>query len=90
MKHLSDDEIVVDMISEIEANLVSKETWLKLSYENLIEGHHTTGRAIRNYYLMWDEKNPYFNENDPETHPDERSMRVMRKIWKHFHNHIIN
>lgn len=92
-KYLTEDEIVEDLIRTMPAESV--DSWKRVPKKELILGHHTTGRAIRNHYHLWDKDNPY-TVNDPEPNsdgvidhplfPDQVSMRIMEKVWEKLNN----
>lgn len=64
--------------------------------DDLNNYHHSMGRNIRNYYSLWDPKNPLTENwhNNPESrtfiggvdfsddHPDSVSMDIIKIIWE--------
>lgn len=78
---LSEDEIVADMLSRMDD--ADRETWLKTTRDELISGHNTTGRNIRNYYKLWDSDNPHvvFEPANHDKFPDQFSQRVIERVW---------
>lgn len=84
------DEIV-DIIFE-ELNDESKRVLRETAKDDLVLFHHTTGRAIRNDFLLWDPNNPITAEwerkADPDGvdrsphHPDAISMRIIERVWE--------
>lgn len=79
------DQILKDLIKSISVEDTER---LIANYEkDLIRFHHTTGRAIRNHYDLWDSNNPitrnYQNDADESRHPDTISMNLITDLWKH-------
>lgn len=83
---MSNEEVIADILSTM--SLEEKCSWTTIQRDELIEGHHSTGRAIRNYYMMWYLDNPYSDSSEPDspTHADARSMAVMEGIWDAINN----
>ena len=83
MKYLTEDEIVQDIIKEAD------DSWTQVSKEDLLLGHFTTGRAIRNCYKLWDKENPHVVLNDVNhtNFPDQMSTRIMEKVWDKLNLH---
>lgn len=77
--YLDDEQVIQDLLDNATQDDVA--SWRDIQFENLIECHHTTGRAIRNQYRFWDAENPYTKGR----HPDDRSMEIIERIWK-IHN----
>lgn len=77
---LSDQECADDMLAAMDDD--SRASWSNISKEDLIAGHFSTGRNIRNHYKMWWDDNHFSNAEVEEMHPDARSMRVMRLVWE--------
>jgi hypothetical protein len=80
-KYLTEDEIVQSLLGKMDD--VSRATWRSVKRTDLIQGHHSNGRMIRNQYGLWDEGNPHvvFDPVDHVNHPDQMSMRIMEKVW---------
>lgn len=79
-RFLTEPEIVQHMMRRIDGNgepTPERKSWSDVAYADLIQGHHTTGRHIRNYYQLWDRRNP-LTETE---HPDDVSLRIMQKVW---------
>jgi alkyl sulfatase BDS1-like metallo-beta-lactamase superfamily hydrolase len=87
-RFMTNEEIVADILSTMAAD--EKCSWTTIQRNELIEGHSSTGRAIRNYYMMWYPDNPYTDSSTPDspTHADARSMRVMEGVWDAINNGV--
>lgn len=81
-RFISPEQIANDVLARMSAE--DKIEWREAKREELIQVHHTTGRAIRNFYGLWRPENPYTNADDPcgSTHPDQVSQRVIYLVWK--------
>jgi hypothetical protein len=73
------DEVVADILAAMTD--VEVKTWLGVSENDLIMGHHTTGRAIRNTYGLWTPGNPIVGTDENKKHPDDVSMEIMKAVW---------
>lgn len=78
---MDENEIVNDLIRRMSEDDVR--SWRKYKKEDMILGHHSTGRSIRNEYHLWHSENPHTDGNDPngDNHPDQMSHRIMEKVW---------
>jgi len=81
-KYMSEEQIVHKIMSDMTPE--ERQSWLGLKRIDLLQGHHGTGKSIRNAFDMWDEKNPHTNGNDPNgcNHPDQVSFRIMEEVWR--------
>jgi hypothetical protein len=80
--YLSEAQIVDDIFENMSP--ADRKTWLRVkSKRELISGHHTTGRSIRNRYLLWSPHNPVTDITDPQSDkfPDQVSQRIIEAIW---------
>jgi len=69
------DQIVEHMLAGMDE--VAKTSWKNVLRDQLIMGHHSTGRAIRNNYRLWEENHPAVGDK----HPDDVSMEIMEQVW---------
>ncbi len=77
---LSPSTIVQQLLSSLSnADRISLKN---IQREDLIQFHHTTGRWIRNKYNLWDEANPYTDENN---HPDDISQQIIEELYDLLH-----
>lgn len=85
------DEIVEEIVSGMSEG--SRQALKSIPREDMIQFHHTTGRAIRNEYLLWDKSNPLTSSWDDSCisadgvdehpcHPDAVSTRIMEAVWE--------
>ncbi len=92
-KYKTFDEIVDIILSEIDP--ASRSALLSMKKDDLIMFHHSTGRAIRNDFGLWDKENPITAQWKEELdergvdmspfHPDATSMRVIETVWEKVH-----
>lgn len=80
--YMTEDEIVDHFIGRLSDEALK--SWIAVAKDDLIGGHHGTGRNIRNYYALWHEENPYTDSSDPmgDLHPDNMSGRIIERIWE--------
>lgn len=80
--YLSPTEIATEMIKKLRP--AARLSWTEIPESDLIMGHHSVGRDIRNYYKLWHADNPYTDASDPngDKHPDQVSMAIMHDVWQ--------
>jgi hypothetical protein len=81
--YLSEAQIVDDIFHNMSP--ADRRTWLTVTKKSeLIAGHHSTGRSIRNRYLLWSPHNPLTDITDPKSKrfPDQVSQRIIEKVWE--------
>lgn len=81
-EEMSFDEIVQDLYDLQDSK--TRQTWLDVKYEDLIQAHFTTGMTIRNTYGLW-HGSPAVNNGE---HPDDCSMRIMQALWTKIHTRV--
>lgn len=74
------DQIVENLLGSMDEK--ARKSWLEIDEEDIIEGHHTTGRSIRNTYGLWTVGNPTVPTGK---HPDDVSYEIMMAVWKRVH-----
>lgn len=74
------EEIIQDLLSKMDD--AARKTWLDVEKSQLVHGHHSTGRSIRNTYRLWEENHPACIDK----HPDDVSMEIMEAIWDKLHS----
>lgn len=83
-RFLSPSAVVDDMVESLRSNPEAVQSWLDIeNRSDLIQGHHTVGRYIRNHYGLWLEGNPFVDPTDSEgdKHPDAVSMWIIEQVW---------
>lgn len=81
--YLTEEQIIDDIFKNMSP--ADRKTWLEVSKrDELIRGHSSTGRSIRNRYLLWSPNNPLVDLTDPMSHkfPEQVSQRIMEKVWE--------
>lgn len=89
---LTKQQIVNNIIATMEDE--SRIALQNMAIGDLYQFHHSTGRHIRNHYLLWDPQNPltmldYVPELREDVdynpkHPDAVSMDIMKEVWRTF------
>lgn len=74
--YLTKQQVVDDILATMTET--ERETWKAVPKDELIACHHTTGRAIRNHYKLWDNLNPHLEGK----HPDDYSMEIVEAVWE--------
>jgi hypothetical protein len=84
-KHLTEDEIVADMLARIKADPKVLASWKNPDARSLAAVHFTVGMHVRNWYGLWREDCPLTKPADghwlaPDA--DDVSMRIIRRVRK--------
>lgn len=84
-RFMSQEEIVADLLARLDD--LDRNHLRTIPKSAMIQFHHTVGRNIRNYYLLWDEANPHTDASDPEgdKHPDQVSHAILEELWERVH-----
>lgn len=92
--YMSEEQIVKDLLYRIRTNPESLDDWMKLKRDHVGMLHHGLGTKIRNYYGLWDPKNPHVKVNakpnkdgiiDDPKFPDQVSHRILTDVWDVLH-----
>ena len=80
-KHLTEDEIVADLLARIRAEPGALESWMNCGPEI----HFTAGMKVRNWYGLWRKDCPLTKPADghwlaPDA--DDVSMRIINRVRK--------
>lgn len=79
---MTEEEIVDDLIKHM--SVEDRQVLRGTPANYLIMFHHGPGTRIRNYYRLWDAKNPFTDNNDAQgdNFADQVSQRIIVKAWE--------
>jgi hypothetical protein len=80
-RHLTEDEIVADLVARLRAEPKALRSWMNSGPEI----HFTAGMMVRNWYGLWREDCPLTKADDGDIfppHPDDVSGRIIDHVLK--------
>jgi hypothetical protein len=82
-KHLTEDEIVADMLARIKADPKALASWKDPDPRALAAAHFTVGMHVRNWYGLWRKDCPLTKGDGtwpPPPEPDDVSARIIDRV----------
>lgn len=83
---LSEDQIVVDLITKIRGSRTALCWWTLIEQEDILPYYYKHKNKIASYYNLCSNRNPYFS-NVKET-LDEMQIRILVKVWKYLNREL--
>lgn len=83
---LSEDQIVVDLITKIRGSRSALTWWTLIEKEDILPYYKSTKNRIANYYNLSSGRNPHFS-NVKET-LDIMQLRILMKVWEYLNREL--
>lgn len=83
---LSEEQIVIDLITKIRGSRSSLTWWTLIEREDLIPYYQRNRNKIANYYNLGSSRNPHFTNVKESL--DEMQLRILTKVWEYLNRDL--